>query len=95
MNIEVCSLPLLEPGVGINPYERHIGATYYIGSRFRYESMENDGRPIKRLIESIGIYHGMDNYKFDKYGNLYNEILYAVLGGVEISRLHTSGLRES
>lgn len=73
---------------GLAPYERHIGSTYYIGSRFKYENMDNEGRPIRRLIESISgdNYHSMDHYQFDKYGNISNGILYNVLAGVEISR---------
>ncbi|WHX40366.1 hypothetical protein QNH36_22440 [Mesobacillus sp. AQ2] len=71
---------------GLEPYDRHIGSTFYIGSRFKYENMDNEGRPFKRLLESIGTYHGMENYKFDKYGNINNAVLYDVLAGVEVSR---------
>ncbi|MEK5062324.1 lipase family protein [Cytobacillus sp. FSL R5-0596] len=71
---------------GLELYERHIGSTYYIGSRFKYENMDNEGRPIKRLLESVASYHGMENYSFDKYGNINNAILYNVLVGVEVHR---------
>src|SRR5690606_38114013 len=43
---------------GLEPYERHIGSTYYIGSRFRYENIDYEGRPIKRLLELVASYHG-------------------------------------
>ncbi|KON88297.1 hypothetical protein AF332_16815 [Sporosarcina globispora] len=71
---------------GLKPYERHIGSTYYIGSRFKYENMDNEGRPFKRMLEAIASYHGMENYTFDRYGNINNGILYNVLVGVEVSR---------
>jgi hypothetical protein len=71
---------------GLEPYKRHIGSTYYIGSRFKYENMDNEGRPIKRLLESVASYHGIENYTFDKYGNINNAILYNVLVGVEVYR---------
>lgn len=69
---------------GIKPWDRHVGSTYYIGTKFEYENYNNRNRPFKRLAESINNYHDMKHYKFDKYGFLNNPIIYNVLLGTEL-----------
>ncbi len=69
---------------GLEPYERHIGSTYYIGTQFDYENIETKGKPFKRLFESFKTYHGMHQYTFDEFGNLDNPIIFNVLTGMEL-----------
>lgn len=72
----------------IEAYERHIGSTFYIGSKYKYENAEKANDPIGRFIESISgsNYHNMKHYQFDQYGNISNPVILDVLNGREISR---------
>jgi hypothetical protein len=62
----------------INPYEKHIGASYYIGSTYEYENADNINNPLYRLYLSVTKatnYHSLDHYSFDKFGNINNPLL--------------------
>lgn len=59
----------------IREYRKHIGSTYYIGSRFEIENVHNIDNPLSRMLDSVSKYHGLDVYKFDQYGNLKNSII--------------------
>lgn len=69
---------------GLKPYERHIGSTYYIGTQFDYENWALKNQPIERFFKSVTTYHKLEQYQFDKYGNLYNPVIFNVLTGMEL-----------
>ncbi len=68
----------------ISEYKRHIGSTYYIGSRFKIENADDIDNPLTRLIDSVATYHGLNMYKFDEYGNISNSVLTNVKTGKEL-----------
>lgn len=67
-------------------HERHIGSTYYIGSRFEIENADDVHNPLSRVIDSAkgGGYHYMDLFQFDEYGNLNNPVITDRLAGKEL-----------
>jgi hypothetical protein len=74
-------------GVGwFGEHERHVGSTYYIGSRFEVENADDIHRPLKRLLDSIvySDYHGLDNYQLDEYGNINNPTITNRLTGKKL-----------
>lgn len=56
-------------------YDRHIGSTYYVGSRFEIENRDDVNNPISRFIDSATIYHKLSVFEFDKSGNLSNKLI--------------------
>lgn len=70
----------------IKAYERHIGASYYIGSTYELENGPLLDDPIKRFVLSVSQdnFHSLDHYKFDKFGNINHPMLTNVLTGANI-----------
>jgi predicted esterase YcpF (UPF0227 family) len=66
-----------------NPYERHIGSTYYAGFDFELENAETKYNPLSRLKSTVAEdnYHSLKHYIFDDLGNINNPILTNVLTG--------------
>jgi len=69
-------------------HERHIGSTYYIGSRFEIENADNVHNPVSRLIDSAKDsntgYHYLPLYSFDEFGNINNPTITNRLTGKEL-----------
>jgi hypothetical protein len=64
-------------------YKQHVGRTIYIGgSSFAVANAEYTGHPVERFIDSVGPkdYHGLDNYQYDKNGNISNLLIDAKSG---------------
>lgn len=73
----------------LKPFERHIGSSYYIGSTYELENGALLDHPIQRFMLSISKenFHSLDQYEFDKFGNINHPILTNVQTG---SNLWTS-----
>ncbi|PKF89680.1 hypothetical protein CW306_10335 [Bacillus sp. BA3] len=69
-----------------NPYDRHIGSSYYIGSSFEFENAEYQNKPLSRFYSSIANdkFHDLNHYSFDGLGNLSNPTLTNVQTGREL-----------
>lgn len=68
----------------IGEHERHVGSTYYVGSRFDIENADDFDKPVSRLLDSVSTYHGFEMYKFDEFGNLSNGVITNVATGKEL-----------
>ncbi|WP_028403260.1 lipase family protein [Ectobacillus panaciterrae] len=72
--------------IGAGPfkeYKQHVGKTIYIGGAgFAVANAGYTGHPVERFIDSVGSkdYHGLDNYTYDKNGNISNLLIDAKTG---------------
>lgn len=66
--------------------KKHIGNTYMVNSDYKTANSEYGIHQIDRFLDSIGAkdYHGLDNYHFDKFGNINNSKLVDASTGKEI-----------
>jgi len=74
--------------IGAGPlkeYDSHVGSTYYLGEDFKTANSEYKGIKgrIKRFIDTISgdkNFHSLDQYKFDKDGDIKNELINRATG---------------
>lgn len=69
----------------LQEYDSHVGSTYYIGEDFRTANSDYKGIKgrIRRFIDSISgdkNFHSLDQYKFDKDGDIKNDLINQATG---------------
>lgn len=63
----------------VEPYSRHIGSSFYVGSRYYVENAEQLHNPLGRFLDSAlpwnSDFHGLQNFDFDENGNLVAPVI--------------------